>query len=60
MVQSNCLRCQGTQFEMVEAPDILNTPWKWLFVRCASCGGVVGVLEPIRNGEIINQLERAR
>ncbi|MEK3873737.1 MULTISPECIES: hypothetical protein [unclassified Paenibacillus] len=44
MALSKCLGCGSTRFEMVEnSPS--SSAYRLMFVQCASCGGVVGVMD---------------
>lgn len=42
MAESKCIKCEGTNFEMV---DSFNKSIK--FVQCAECGSVIGVVETL-------------
>ncbi|CAH1053998.1 hypothetical protein [Paenibacillus pseudetheri] len=50
MAQSKCLGCGGTRFEMVENSPT-GSQYKLMFVQCASCGGVVGVMDYYNVGQ---------
>ncbi len=44
MAQSTCVKCGHHSFEMREqSPSGSN--FKFLFIQCTSCGGVVGVVD---------------
>lgn len=52
-LQSKCVKCDGTRFEMKLA-KIEGSNFKHSFVQCAHCGGVVGVVsEPNTNALIV-------
>jgi hypothetical protein len=58
MAQSTCVKCGGTQFEIV-TKDIGNATQKLRLIQCASCGGVAGVLEYADINTRLTQLEKA-
>jgi len=45
MAQSRCIKCGGTQFEVVHANNLEGTTRAVLFVQCTDCGSVAGVLD---------------
>lgn len=45
MGRSCCIKCGGTQFEVVEANNLTGSTRALLFVQCSDCGSVVGVLD---------------
>ncbi|WP_407313738.1 hypothetical protein [Desulfosporosinus sp. SB140] len=45
MAQSRCLKCGSNRFEVVHANNLEGTTRAVLFVQCAECGSVVGVLD---------------
>jgi len=45
MALSTCIKCGSSSFELKEAPSVNGARFKYHFVQCNSCGGVVGVLE---------------
>ena len=52
---SICPKCSGSRFEaVVETPRKSN--FKLLFVRCETCGTVVGVLDAYNIGALIHDL----
>lgn len=55
MAKSTCVKCGGTEFELVE-----TTPKKshfvFSFVQCAQCGGVVGVMDFYNIGNVLKQI----
>ena len=55
MAMSTCTKCGNTQFEVKEvSPGESN--FKFNFIQCTSCGGVIGVLDYFNIGELIHQL----
>lgn len=44
MATSKCVKCENTRFEMKQA-QISGSNFILFFIQCASCGGVVGVVE---------------
>ena len=52
---SECLRYSSQRFEAVEA-KIEGARHRYMFVQCASCGGVVGILNYQNVPSMINQL----
>jgi hypothetical protein len=57
MAVSSCIRCGGTVFEVVDA-EPKDSKFKLEFVQCASCGGVVGVMEDVNIGSYLRKLAR--
>ena len=57
MALSTCVKCGGTLFETSEV-EPLGSKFKLIFVQCAICGGVVGVLEYYNVGEMIQTLAK--
>lgn len=55
MATSKCPVCQKTSFETVENTP-RNSKYIVMFVQCASCGSVVGVLESYNIGNLIYKL----
>lgn len=43
-MQSTCVKCGGKTFESVDNSPI-GSNFKYSFIQCATCGGVVGVVE---------------
>jgi len=41
---SKCPKCEHTSFEMAET-EVKGSRYKQMFIRCSSCGTVVGVTE---------------
>ena len=50
MAQSKCPGCGATRFEMVHANNLEGAGRSVLFVQCAECGIVVGVLDFVNFG----------
>lgn len=54
---SACPKCENYAFELEE-----NTPagsrYRLLFVQCAACGTVVGVLDFFNIGDVLKHVER--
>lgn len=44
-LSSTCIKCGGTSFELKVQDKIKGARFKYSFIQCASCGGVVGVTE---------------
>ena len=61
MVQSRCVKCGNSQFEVVHANNLEGTTRALLFVQCSNCGSVVGVLDflnlSVQAGRIKNDLK---
>jgi hypothetical protein len=58
MTDSNCTKCDGTEFEAVEiAPE--GADRSLLAIRCAGCAGVVGVVEKHDIAAMMHQQNRA-
>ena len=55
MAMSTCIKCGGHAFEMVEHTP-RKSSFKYNFIQCASCGGVVGVVEYFNIGSLLNTL----
>jgi len=57
MALSTCVKCDGHNFEIKEvSPN--NGSFKYYFVQCSSCGGVVGVVEYYNTGAILHKLAK--
>lgn len=54
---STCLKCGGHSFELVENSPIRSN-FKFLFVQCTGCGGVVGVLDYFNVGSKVVGIEQ--
>jgi hypothetical protein len=57
MATSTCIKCGGTTFESREATP-RSSPFKLAFVQCASCGGVVGVMDFHNIGEMLKDFAK--
>lgn len=55
MAQSTCVKCGNTRFEMKEQSPV-SSNYKYLFIQCTSCGGVVGVVEYFNIGSLIHKI----
>jgi hydrogenase maturation factor HypF (carbamoyltransferase family) len=44
MAKSTCVKCDGKKFEMVDY-EPAKSRFGYSFVQCATCGGVVGVVD---------------
>lgn len=44
MAPSRCAKCEAESFEAVRA-DLKGTRFGYMFVQCARCGTVVGVMD---------------
>lgn len=55
MAWSKCPSCHKSNFEMVEATP-KNSAFKVMFVQCALCGAVVGVMDYINSCSLIEIL----
>ena len=55
MARSTCMKCGGVEFEMVEN-EPRDSNWKYMFVQCAACGGVVGVVDYFNIGDLVKKL----
>ena len=57
MAYSKCPSCTSTSFETsIETPK--NSNFKVQFIRCSSCGTVVGVLEYYNIGALLHILAK--
>ena len=54
-LNSICPKCSGSSFEMAETP-VKGSKFRLSFVRCASCGCVVGVQDFYNIGSLIHEL----
>ncbi|GAB6171946.1 hypothetical protein JCM15765_14240 [Paradesulfitobacterium aromaticivorans] len=57
MAESMCARCGSTKFEMVHADKVEGATRSVLFVQCAECGAVSGVLDFINLGVQMTRLK---
>jgi hydrogenase maturation factor HypF (carbamoyltransferase family) len=57
MAISRCIKCDGTFFEMVE-----NSPagsrFKYNFIQCSKCGGVVAAVDYYNLGQGIEEIKQ--
>jgi hypothetical protein len=56
MAQSTCNKCGNTRFEMVEPLNIAKANYRYMFIQCAGCGGVVGVTEVFNSIPLLHQI----
>lgn len=57
MAKSKCLGCGSTNFEaQVNVPTGSN--FKIVYIQCASCGGVVGVMPATHTNSLIRDLAK--
>jgi len=49
------VKCGGTSFELKDY-DPKHANYKYNFVQCASCGGVVGVVEAYYNTVLLQKI----
>jgi hypothetical protein len=55
MATSTCVKCEGKRFEIKEvSPN--GATFKYYFIQCASCGGVVGVTDFYNIGAALKKL----
>ncbi|MHB8124437.1 MAG: hypothetical protein ACYDEJ_02130 [Desulfitobacteriaceae bacterium] len=57
MAQSICSKCNSQRFEVVHANNLEGSKRAVLFVQCAECGTVVGVLDFLNIGVQANQVK---
>jgi len=55
MAIPTCIKCGGVLFE-VQTVEPLGSKYKLNFVQCASCGGVVGVIDYFNIGGMLQTL----
>lgn len=55
MAMSTCVKCGGHTFEIQENEPI-DSRFKFMFIQCASCGGVVGVVDYYNIGNIVTKI----
>ena len=58
MASSTCVKCGETTFETKEVSP-RNSPFKLTFVQCASCGGVIGVMDFYNIGNELQDIKKA-
>ncbi|QAA81378.1 hypothetical protein EI546_06390 [Aequorivita sp. H23M31] len=57
MAYSKCASCNSTSFESsIETPK--NSRYKLQFIKCASCGAVVGVMDYYNIGALVQKLAK--
>ena len=55
MAISTCIKCGNTNFEIKEnSPSLSN--YKFDFIQCTGCGGVVGVTDYYNTDSILNKI----
>ncbi len=57
MAKSTCVKCGNTSFENVEQTPT-NSNFVYVFIQCASCGGVVGVTDFVNIGAELQDLRK--
>jgi len=58
MALSTCPKCDNHLFE-VEVGEPSDSRYKLLFVQCSSCGAVVGVLDYMNIGAVLEKQNEA-
>ncbi len=58
MATPKCVKCGNTQFETKESTP-KNSPFIVTFVQCASCGGVIGVMDFYNIGQELQDIKKA-
>ena len=57
MASSTCIKCGNTRFEVKEnSPTGSN--FKFIFIQCSNCGGVVGVMDFYNTAQLIHDLAK--
>lgn len=56
MAISKCPKCDNTFFELVENSPA-KSKYKLSFVQCSRCGAVVGAMDYLNIGTVLNQVE---
>ena len=57
MATSRCAKCESRRFEMKEAePE--TSKYKVMFIQCASCGAVVGVVDYYNVPSLLGKIGR--
>ncbi|MNS96059.1 hypothetical protein D3C72_1303410 [compost metagenome] len=55
MATSSCIKCGSTNFEIKEnSPKGSN--YKFMFIQCSSCGGVISVMDYYNIGKLLEIL----
>ncbi|MGA2553267.1 MAG: hypothetical protein ABSF20_00605 [Smithella sp.] len=57
MATSTCIKCGNTRFE-IKIVEPNGSSFKLTFIQCASCGGVVGVMDFFNIGQLIHNLAK--
>jgi predicted nucleic-acid-binding Zn-ribbon protein len=57
MALSSCVKCGNTVFEVQEKTPV-GSNFKFIFVQCSQCGGVVGVMDFYNIGEVLTKIGR--
>ncbi len=57
LATSKCAQCKSTTFEVV-ITEPAKSNFKLLFVQCAACGSVVGVLDFMNIGTMIHDQDQ--
>ncbi len=52
MARSTCMKCDGSRFELAEYTPT-SSKFKFQFVQCSSCGGVVGAMDFMNVGAML-------
>jgi predicted nucleic-acid-binding Zn-ribbon protein len=55
MASSTCIKCGGHTFE-IKLNEPRDAKYKFYFIQCAGCGGVVGTHEYYHIGNIVKAL----
>lgn len=58
MALSSCPKCDSSVFELQENTPA-GSPYSLIFVQCASCGSVVGVMDFSNIGTLMRQQNKA-
>ena len=57
VAQSKCATCGSGRFEAVHAQNLEGTKRAIIFIQCAECGAVIGVLDLVNVGIQVNQVK---
>lgn len=57
MAQSTCVKCGNHSFELVENSPI-GSRYKFNFIQCSKCGGVVGVVNYNYLPAVLDEIEK--
>lgn len=58
MATSTCIKCESTRFEL-KPVEPTGARYKYYFIQCASCGGVVGSHEYFNLGSMLEKIGKA-